>query len=164
MAMSLNGIIARSNGDEDFLSVVDWENFSELTEKTGCLITSRKTYENVKNWNDKSFDDINAIKIVVSKKSLKLNESYLLVNSPEQAIKEAKRLSYKEVIISAGPDLIKSFMDKNLIDEIIINIDPVLVGKGIELLKKDISDKKLKLIGSKNLDGDIVQLSYKIIK
>ena len=70
MAMSLNGIIARSNGDEDFLSVVDWENFSELTEKTGCLITSRKTYENVKNWNDKSFDDINAIKIVVSKKSL----------------------------------------------------------------------------------------------
>lgn len=48
MAMSLNGIIARKNGDEDFLSSNNWNSFSELVKTFKNFIIGRKTFEAVK--------------------------------------------------------------------------------------------------------------------
>ncbi len=164
MAMSINGVIARKNGSEDFLPDLGWKTFSELVKKSGCLITSRKTYEDVMKRKDGNFDELNAVKIIVSKKELKLKNNYLISNSPEKAIKEAERLGCKEVILSAGPSLIKSFIEKNLIDEAVINVCPVLVGKGTPLIEDSIKDKKLKLLSIKKLDEGVIQISYKLIK
>jgi len=38
MAISVNGIIARENGEEDFLSHANWIEFAKFSNKVGCLI------------------------------------------------------------------------------------------------------------------------------
>ena len=48
MAMSLNGIIAKEDGNEDFLSHKNWETFSELVNTFGNFVVGRKTHEAVK--------------------------------------------------------------------------------------------------------------------
>ena len=45
MVTSANSVIARKDGKEDFLSDVGWYDFKRMSEKAGCFIMGRKTYE-----------------------------------------------------------------------------------------------------------------------
>lgn len=52
-----------------------------------------------------------------------------------------------------------------MIDEIIFNIEPVVIGKGIPVFKLEgFDDKRLKLLEIKKLEEGIAQLHYKVIK
>jgi len=65
MAQTINGIIARNNYDEDFLSHENWKVFLGLTKEMDCFIVGRKTYEEVKKWKEYNFDKIKAIKDIL---------------------------------------------------------------------------------------------------
>ena len=165
MAQSINGIIARKNNQEDFLSDENWQSFLNLTKKTKCFITGRKTYEQVKKLKDYNFDNINATKIIVShNKHLPLNKSYILATSPQDALKQASQLGFKEVLLTGGGNLNTSFIKNKLIDEIIINIEPYILGQGITLFSKNKFENKLRLLNIKQLKDGIIQLHYKLIK
>ncbi|MBI2106713.1 hypothetical protein HYT57_01900 [Candidatus Woesearchaeota archaeon] len=79
MAQTINGIIARNNYEEDFLSHENWEVFLGLVKDMGCFVVGRKTYEEVKKWKDYNFDKINATKIIISNiPDFKLDKGYVL--------------------------------------------------------------------------------------
>ena len=70
MTISANGIIARENNEEDFLSHENWNTFVELAHKTGCMIWGKKTHEVVKTWGKEYQAEIKDVrKIVVSSDS-----------------------------------------------------------------------------------------------
>ena len=164
MAMSVNGIIAKENEDEDFLSDENWKTFKGLAENCGCFIIGRRTYENVKEWEDHSFNEIkNSDMLILSKKDMKIT-GCTIVNSPKEAIQKAKEKGCKELLLSGGGITNTSFIKENLIDEIILNIEPAILGKGIKIFKENDFEKRLKLINTKNLKEDIMQLHYKVIK
>ncbi len=166
MAMSLNGIIASENGSEDFLSDTNWETFSELAEKHGCFIVGRKTYEMVQKWPDYNFDNINAkLKIVISSgKGLRLRPSFLLANSPKDAIEKAGVLSFKSAILAGGSIINSAFIKENLIDEVIINIEPVILGSGIPIFGENEFEKCLSLIETVKITDNILQVRYRVNK
>ena len=97
MAMSLNGMIASKNGNEDFLSDENWRLFIKKAEKVGCFIVGRKTYGIFTNLKDYNFNKINCGKIVVSKKRNLRN--CLIASSPKQAIHQAKKNGFTEVLL-----------------------------------------------------------------
>ena len=159
--MSLNGMIADKNGKEGFLSDKNWALFVKKAEETGCFIVGRKTYEiftRLKNYN---FNKIKCKKIIVSKNTNSSN--YTSASSPKNAIKIAKRLGFNNILLIGGARLNTSFIQENLIDEIIINIEPTLLGEGIKLFSEKKFYKKLKLFKIKKLKS-IIQLNYKIQK
>jgi len=161
MASTLNGIIARSNGDEDFLSDDNWIIFSKLAKKYGCFIVGRKTYQTVQKWKDYNFDHINAKRIIVSKNStFKLNDNYILASSPKDALHKAAKIGIKNVILTWGSKLNTSFLKENLIDEIILNVNPILLGQGIKIFSEEKFEANLKLISVKKISSEIVQLHY----
>lgn len=41
MATSVNGVIARENNEEDFLSEDNWDTLFQLANKSGCIIWGR---------------------------------------------------------------------------------------------------------------------------
>ncbi|MEK6882154.1 MAG: dihydrofolate reductase family protein, partial [Nanoarchaeota archaeon] len=91
MAMSINGIIAREYGSEDFFSDRNWEEFVKIAEDKKCIIVGRKTYELVSRWKKYNFDSLkNVKKIIVSSKNPPLQKKdYFYTNSPKEAIKLA---------------------------------------------------------------------------
>lgn len=153
MAMSLNGMIAGKNGNENFLSHTNWESFGELAKKHGCFIIGRKTYEAVQKWPDYNFNDIDAqLKIVVSNnKDLKLNPPFLLADSPKDTIRKATDLKFPSVILTGGSTINMAFLTENLIDEIILNIEPAIVGSGIPLFAESVLEKRLSFISSEKI-------------
>jgi dihydrofolate reductase len=165
MTISLNGIIARNNNDEDFNSDESWKSFVDLTNKAGCLIWGRKTLENVKRWDELYLNQLKDIKkVIVSNNELILEKDYELANSPEQALEILEKLGYAEVILCGGSINNSSFAKKNLIDEIIFNIEPVVIGSGIPIFKADEFDLNLKLKEINKISEKIIQLHYIVNK
>ncbi len=166
MATSLNSMIASKNGDEDFLSQTNWESLGQLARKHGCFIIGRKTYEIVQSWSDYNFNNIDAqLKIVISnKKSLKLDPLFLLASSPKDAIEKATAMGFESAILTGGSRINGAFLIENLIDEVIINIEPVIVGSGIPLFAESDIEKRLTFIESVNIADDILQVKYKVNK
>jgi len=165
MATSLNGFIADEKGEEDFLLEENWKTFLELAKKHKCIVIGGNTYEVIKSWG-KDYD-IGKIKgfekIVISlRKDIKLSEGYTLGNSIEEGIDIAKSFGVNSLILTGGSELNKGFVKKNLIDEIILNINPVLIGNGIKIFKEDDFEVKLKLMDVKKIKEEIVQLRYRV--
>lgn len=164
MAQTINGIIARKNYDEDFLSHQNWEVFVKLAEDIGCFIVGRKTYEEVKKSEEYNFDSAKAKKIIVSRdKRPKLTAGYISANSPEDALDKASELGFSKVLLTGGGTLNSAFMKAGLVDEIIINIEPFILGRGIRIFSEETFENKLGLTNVKKLNG-IVQLHYKVTK
>lgn len=166
MAISLNGIIARENNEEDFLSHDNWNTFVELAKSTGCMIWGRKTQEIVETWEGEYLNDIKDIKKVVisSNPNLKLGENYIQASSPVDSLNKLEREGIKSVTLTGGSQLNSSFAKEELIDEIKLNIEPVVVGKGISLFYPTDFDLKLKLLSTKQISDQIIQVHYSVIK
>ena len=166
MATSLNGKIAGKNGNEDFLSHANWVSFDELVKEYGCFIIGRKTYEAVQKWPDYNFNDIEAkLKIVVSNdKDLKLDPPFLVANSPKDAIEKAVAMNFEIAILTGGSTINSAFITENLIDEIILNIEPAIIGSGVPLFAESAFEKRLSFIESVRIADDILQVKYKVNK
>ena len=63
-----------------------------------------------------------------------------------------------------GGTLNTSFMAENLIDEIYLDVEPIVFGKGIRLFKENDFEAKLKLLEIKKLSNDEIQLHYQVLK
>ncbi len=166
MAISLNGIIARENNEEDFLSDVNWKTLVELTHKTGCVIWGHKTHEIVRTWEKKYWDEIKDIrKVILGSSPIKnLEKDCIQATSPKDAIQKLTKENFKEILLSGGSTLNSSFLKEGLVDEIILNIEPAVIGGGIPVFKlENFDDVKLEILNMKRLEEDIVQLSYKVL-
>lgn len=57
-----------------------------------------------------------------------------------------------------------AFIEQNLVDEIFLDIEPIILGHGIPLFRNGQFETTLKLLGQSNLSADEIQLHYKVMK
>ncbi len=167
MAQTVNGMIARENYDEDFLSHINWEVFVKLAEEMGCFIIGKKTYDvyQAKKSEEYSFDNLSTKKIIVSRdKKSKLLEGYTLANSPKDALRKASESGFTRVLLTGGGALNSAFMKAGLVDEVIINVEPYVLGRGVRIFSEETFENKLELIEMRELKAGVVQVHYKIKK
>jgi len=167
MAISANGMIATENGDEDFLSHENWEKFCALAKAFGNFLVGRKTYEAVKKWDEGySFNDLVGIeKVIISHdQNFKLDDGYTLANSLEDALAKLSQKGFERALISGGAHINSAFVKANLLDEIILNIEPVFVGKGIPLFAPDDFELKVKLISANKSESGVLTLGYTVLR
>ena len=106
-----------------------------------------------------------AKKIIVSEnKSFKLKPGYILANSPQRVKKILQKEGLKSTILTGGSTINSAFAKQGLIDEIILNIEPAVIGKGIFLFKSQDFDLRLRLISVKEVYKGIIQLHYECLK
>jgi len=165
MAMSLNGLIAREDGREDFLSHDNWLTFCNLVSQKRNFIAGRKSYEIVNQWPEYNFNTVDAdLKIVVSqKKTLNLTAPYRLVGSPREAIKVLSDAGFGEGLLVGGSELNTAFLREGLVDEIRINVEPVMIANGLPFLSACNLDVPLQLEEVIKNDRGIVTLRYRCL-
>lgn len=165
MAISVNGYIARPDGNEDFLSPINWRDTVRLSNQYGNVVMGRTTYEENLKWTgENSFRNISGVrKIVVSRQpDLELEPGFELVDSPEAAIKTLDDMPV--MVLSGGGSLNTAFAEKGLVDEVIINIEPALIGKGKGIFANGNFDLLLKPISTKIIEDGIIQTHYRVVK
>ena len=165
MAVSANGIIATKDGSEDFLSNVNWQQFVKLAKEVGCFIYGRKTYENVITWDNSYLDPLKDVKkLVISKSDFHPQEGFTIAHSPEEALQLLEKEGLQEVIVTGGSTISSEFAKRGLIDEVILDVNPSIIGEGIPVFFPADIMMKLELVKFEKIGGDIIEIHYTVKK
>ncbi len=159
MAITANGYIAKENNETPW-SNEEWESFSEKVKHIKNLVVGRKTFEIMER--EGEFQKIgNPFTVVISNKEANNSK---FINSPEEAIRLLEEKGFSKILVAGGGILNSSFMKKGLVDEIFLDIEPFLFGKGIQLFAENNFESKLELLETKQLSKNVIQLHYRVLK
>jgi dihydrofolate reductase len=174
-AASIDGYTADENNSLDWLFDVDGgaENpFGGFFAGVGAFAMGANTYEWVlsndnvlaqpQNWHDLYGD---APCWVFGNRAVPLvpDANIFMVSGDVQRVHEAMLVAAKgkNVWLVGGGDLVGQFVDRGLLDEIILGIAPVLLGSGTPLLPRHLSARELILTGTAQV-GRFAYLTYAV--
>lgn len=166
MAISPNGLIARDDGDEDWLPSEGWDDFVNEVKHYGNIVMGRETYEQVTaRYEDYNFDSIRCkYKIIVTRNSkFTAPAGYTVVHSPEEAVQFLQEQDVKELFLIGGGKLNSEFAKRGLINEIHLTLNPYIIGTGRPFLSREEFDLPLQLISHKELSKGRLQVHYLVI-
>lgn len=167
MACSINGIIATEDGNEDFLSYRGWEIMLDFLKEYDVLIWGRKTWDNIVSWGEQYIKDLENINIIILTHTQNEENKFQNVTyctSIEECLKLCEKLKYNKLFISGGATINNEFIEKGLVDNIILNYNPYVLNKGIPLFVGNYFENKLELEKVINEKEGITQIHYKVIK
>jgi dihydrofolate reductase len=136
---------------------------------TGGILLGRRTYEDFfsfwPNRTDNPFTDVlnNTPKYVASttlEAPLPWMNSTLLKGDAAESVARLKQESGKDLVILGSGELIRSLMPRNLVDEYILLIHPLVLGSGQRLFADGGSFTALRLVDSKTTTAGVVIATY----
>jgi dihydrofolate reductase len=133
----------------------------------GLLLFGRRTYEHMYSYwphqKDNPITDVlnNSQKFVVS---TTLEEPLPWMNSTllrdDAAVAEVKDREEKDIVVLGSGDLLQSLMARDLIDEYLLMIHPVLLGSGRRMFRDGGPPSKLRLADSVITTTGVVMATY----
>jgi dihydrofolate reductase len=166
IGMSLDGYIATKDDDISWLDEIDHGSndygYVDFTSTVDTYIVGRKTYDVVMKLTDGVFDQANKYKCyVLTRQDIEDQDGVTFYNGDIEAlITKIKSEEGKNIYCDGGGEVVKLLMEKDLIDEYIISVMPVLLGNGKPLFKGGTSKLDLKCVESIQYDSGVVQLRY----
>lgn len=163
MVQSINGKVRLINDkNQSWSSQEDKENFSKITKEIGIVIMGRKTFDEI----GKPLK--NRMNIVLTgdpEKYQKLEKAYegslyFTDEKPESLLNHLETKGYEEVALIGGPTINALFLEKNLIDEIYLTIEPVIIEGDLSLFSYVQGVHRFKLNNVINLNNDAILLKY----
>jgi dihydrofolate reductase len=113
MAISVDGYVARTNHDTDWVSDTDWSVFSDMVKRSGCIVMGRKTYE--VSGDDFPYNCKLNIVLTSQKKLHQANKNISITDkNPKDVIKFAKDKGFNKLLIIGGGKLNASFLKEKL--------------------------------------------------
>ncbi len=165
VGMSLEGFIARPDGRFDFLQSAEAgsHGYEEFMATVDALLIGRGTYEVVLSLGGWFYGTKPVF--VLSSKPLPTAPKKAVVErmsgEPHEIVKQLEKRGLKHVYVDGGLT-VQQFLEAGLIDRLIINRVPVLIGSGIPLFGPLTRDVRVKHIATRTLKGGGVQSEYHI--
>jgi len=156
VAVSADGFIATKDGNSDW--VLDDELFEKNVKDFGCIALGHNTFKQYEN-EIYPIDGVDHLILATSGESSHKNVYFVM--SPEEAIKKARDLGHNKLLIVGGGKCNGSFDQAGLVDEIWLDIHPLILGNGIKLLGDFIGELKLELISSEQQPEGFIHSKFK---
>ena len=163
LSVSIDGLIADKEGIPLFPDGA-WEDWCSLVNEADNVIAGRSSCEQLKN------DDMASMlhpthKIVLSSRDIEQGDSsWLHARSPSEALEILKNKGVEEAIIGGGRAVAHSFMREQLVDYIVIDLQPVAFGVGTPMFGDAIDIHRLKLLKYHPLNDDALRLRYEVLR
>jgi dihydrofolate reductase len=139
----------------------------------GSLLLGRRTYEDFfsfwPNQTDNPFTEVlnNVQKYVASRtlrEPLPWSNSTLLEGDAADAVAELKKQKGKDLVVLGSGQLVESLMKRNLIDEFMLLIHPLVLGSGRRLFGDGGSFAPLQLVDTKTTTTGVMIATYRPAK
>ena len=172
IATSLDGFIARKDGDIDWLMAVppatdgsDY-GFHAFYDSVDALVMGRNSFEKVTSFDEWPYP--NKRVIVMSQSLIEIPTNYedrieLSQESPIELYHRVEQEGLNRLYIDGG-HLISSFLADGLVTDLNLTRIPILLGNGIPLFQSFEHDIALSLISSQSYDNGLVQSIYQVTK
>ena len=163
VAASLDGFIARPNGEYDWLVMDPSIDFGALYREFDTAVMGRKTYEVA--LAQGVTGAMPGIDVVVFSRSLPAATHpgvRILDDDPREVVTELKAKPGRDIWLFGGGALFRTLLDAGLVDTVELAVMPVLLGAGIPVLPPG-AEAKLELTDYKRLPASgIVVLAYSV--
>ncbi|PIZ63632.1 hypothetical protein COY16_01375 [Candidatus Roizmanbacteria bacterium CG_4_10_14_0_2_um_filter_39_13] len=161
MATTINGYIAKPDGNTEWVCETDWKVLQKQLIETDAVIMGRKTYEISED--DFPYGDCLNVVLTKNKSLLKDTNNQFFTNlDPEQLLEKLGKRRKQNILIIGGGEINKLFVENGLIDELIISVHPLILGEGIKIFEHFGKQVDLDFVGSTEMEEGLVQLHYKI--
>ncbi len=162
MATTVNGYITGLNDDTDW--VKDFEALYQTVAEFGVVVMGRRTYDESVKYD--AFPYKGALNIVMTRdpELLKKSADRVLFEelSPAEVLELVKDRGFEKLLLIGGGHLNGSFLKEHLINEVVLDIHPLLLSEGIKVCEGQFPDQKLELVDSKVINDQILQVRYKL--
>jgi dihydrofolate reductase len=164
IAMSLDGYIAKPDGDISFLDEMNQEGedygYATYIETVDTVILGRKTYDKILSMGNESFYGDRDVYVLT--RTLRKNSGKITFYSDDlkELVTTLKSKSGKNIYCDGGAEIIQQLLQAELIDELTVSVIPVLLGNGIRLFDGIYPEQKLTLLESKSFPKGLTQLHY----
>lgn len=165
---SVDGFIARPNGELDFLPLDGGEphGYPEFFASIDALVIGRKTFETVLGFPTWPYGK----KPVIVLSSRQVDFSKVpganvdhMSGSPAEIVAKLTERGYKHVYIDGGIT-IQEFFRAGQIQRLVITRVPVLIGQGIPLFGTLPHDVKLRHVETKSYATGLVKTEYEVVR
>ena len=172
LLISLNGVVESPDiwGWSQYMNDEMSEGIVAGTALADAVLLGRRTYLQFANlWpyqgSDVPMSDFlnNSPKYVVSStlEAPEWQPATLIKGNLAGEITKLKQQSGKDILIPGSPTLVRSLLREGLLDELSLNICPVVVGPGMRLFDEITNQVNLKLMDSKILSNGVLGVTYR---
>lgn len=164
LAVSLDGLIEGPNGEYDWCFTDQDYGMKEFFKRTDTIFLGRKSYDLV---NATGADYFGKRKIYVFSKTLSetKKENTIIINKDvAEIVSKIKNEPGKDIWLFGGASLVTTFINEGLVDELMLAVHPILLGKGKPLYQNINERIKLELTDAKTFSSGLVQLFYEVLK
>jgi len=176
--MSLDGFVADAEGSIGWINLDDqvFAYYDEFISQASTAVYGPKTFQMMEVFWPGMLSDpkasghflhhakwyATAEKLVFSKtlQTLSSPSARLIKGDLAEEIEAVKKQDGKNIMIFGSPRLVHSFAQRDLIDEYIISVNPVILGEGTPMFKGIRKKTDLKLISSSEFSQGGVVLRY----
>jgi len=171
VGVSLDGFIARPNGDLDWLMGEDGgdsaeHGYNEFIAGIDAIVMGRRTFEKVLTFDKWYYGDKRVV--VLSHQPLDLSVAQArgaivgqMAGTPVEIV--SKLASVASHLYVDGGNTIQEFLRAGLIRRLILSRLPVLIGEGIPLFSSVPHDIRLTHIATRTYPGGMVQSEYHVL-
>lgn len=178
LGISLDGYIARKNGAVDWLSM-DWDyDWTAFFKTIDVVLMGRKSWDAALGMSPKPksekkskarnpYGDMEAYVFSQTLKESGAEGVRIVSGNLEEFIANLKAKDGKNIWLSGGGGLAKSFLDEDLVDEIYLGVTPLLLGSGLPLFPELIREVPLRFVSCnvcrhKKEDNAMLELVYEV--
>lgn len=162
VAVSLDGYIAPPDGNTDWLSAYNAEDYDfwEFYKSIDALVEGSKTYEQVLRYDE--WPHPGKPCWVFTHRSLEVSrpEVTLTSDTPSEVVAQLGARGLRRIWLAGGSQLAASFRASGLITEYVFSVVPVFLGAGKPLFATDGPKENLRLVESKSYPHGLIQLRY----
>lgn len=158
MASSLDGKIAKNKDHfANWTSKEDKQVFIQTSKDFGMIMMGYNTFKTF----PKPLKD--RLNVVFSKNTEEDIEGVKWVKGePEKVLEELEKMGFKKALLGGGTGLNTLFLQKKLINEIILTVEPKIFGSGLSLFNDDF-DINLELLELKKINDNSYLVRYKVV-
>jgi len=160
VGISLDGYIARPDGDVDFLFTPEDFSMAEFFASVDVNLMGRKTLDAALRLGAK-FDAPAANYVFSRTQAAGARDGVTFVNQePATLVERLRREPGKHIWLMGGGELAREFLAADLVDEIHLGIVPVLLGAGIPLFPAGFPQREFTLVENKTYSRGLIALQY----
>ncbi len=161
VASSIDGRISlAAKKRPDWTSAEDWKFFQNKLALSDAVVVGRNTYEAAKTRLQKR-----NTYVLSSKVKNPVRRGHVTFVNPKRTDIATLLKGYKNVAVIGGARVYQEMLDKNLLDELYLTIEPLVFGRGTPMFAGGSKTRKFKLVSVKKLNatGSIL-LRYQVIR
>ncbi|MDH6314267.1 dihydrofolate reductase [Parabacteroides sp. PFB2-10] len=169
IAASIDGYIARSDGDLDWLTKYPINpetnyGYDVFYKSIDTVIMGGQTYRDILNM-DFVWPYTDKTTYVVTRNSMGTKENiHFITENVIENISYLRNENGKDIWLVGGGQLITMLLASDLVDEMIITTIPVILGNGIALFPEQPKESQWELQSSISYKNGVVQAKYKIME